>query len=119
MTQKLQLLKFSTCTPAVVPPVVLLTTIYCDDTAGYVGQTVFFIITRIGDLSVESSVNWETVDGTAINGNDYNGGLSGTVTFAVDETQKLIPVELTPAEGAQQGLIFYLNLSVPHSYFIL
>jgi hypothetical protein len=112
MTQKLQLLKFSTCTPAAVLPIAP-TTIYCDDTAGYVDQTVFFIITRTGDLSIESTVNWETVDGTAIDGTDYSGGLSGIVTFVVDETQKFIPVDLNTQESDQNGLVFYLNLSMP------
>lgn len=62
-------------------------------------QTVTFTITRSGATEVASSVDY-SIGGTATNGSDYNniGGtsgatsISGTISFAANETSKTITV---------------------------
>lgn len=50
-------------------------------------------VTRTGDLSGTSTVNYATADGSAIAGQDYNA-TSGTVTFAPGESSKSFVVQL-------------------------
>ena len=58
--------------------------------------TMVFTVTRSGDLSGPSSVDFSTADGTAtISGNDYDvATTSGTLSFGIDEEFKTITVDV-------------------------
>jgi hypothetical protein len=55
------------------------------------GGTLQFVITRTGSTAVSNSVNYASADGTAVAGSDYTAA-SGTITFAVGETSRLISI---------------------------
>lgn len=69
---------------------------------GNPGQLAF-TVTRSGDLSVSTSVNWNVVAGTAVAA-DFPGGVlpSGSVTFAPGETTKTILVDVA-GDGLDEG----------------
>jgi hypothetical protein len=76
-------------------------------------QTVNIAVTRSGEVSGTTTVNYATVDGTAAAGSDYTA-VSGTLTFAPGETTKVIPVSIindTLFEGNPET--FSLNLTDP------
>jgi hypothetical protein len=62
-----------------------------------------FTVTRSGDLSVSTSVNWNVVAGSAVAA-DFPGGIlpSGTVSFAPGETTQTILVDLA-GDGLDEG----------------
>jgi uncharacterized repeat protein (TIGR01451 family) len=90
--------------------------------------TVTVAVTRIGNLSNPTTINYATVDGTAKNSSDYVGS-SGTLQFAAGETVKQLQfplindayVEATesfsivlslPGVGVMQGSPFTANITV-------
>ena len=74
-----------------VPPVVQLSSATYSVTEGT--AAVNLIVTRTGDASVQSTVNYATASGTATAGSDYTAA-SGTLTFAAGETSKTISVPI-------------------------
>ena len=64
-----------------------------DITAAETVGTVSFSVTRGGDLTRTSTVNFATSDGTAKAGIDYVA-TSGTLTFAPGETSKTVTVSV-------------------------
>ena len=58
------------------------------------------------------TVDWTTVDGTALAGTDYTA-TSGTLSFAAGETSKTITVFLLPDAGAVGTSAFSVELSAP------
>lgn len=78
------------------------------DSIGPVGFTV-----SLSESSPETiTVNYETADGTAIEGEDYDG-VSGTLTFIPGETTKNIPVDILPDTINEPTEQFFINLSSP------
>jgi hypothetical protein len=71
-----------------------------------------FTITRTGDLSSATTVNYETIDGTAKAGLDYTAS-SGTLAFAPGETSKNIIVPVVDDNVYEGGETFSLKLSNP------
>ncbi|WP_310491878.1 Calx-beta domain-containing protein [Dechloromonas sp.] len=79
-----------------------------DEAAG----TITFTVTKSGATDLASSVNFNTVDGSAVAGEDY-AAASGTLNFAAGETVKTVTVAITNDaifEGAQD---FSVQLSAP------
>ncbi len=78
--------------------------------------TVQIPVIRLGDVSQALSVNFTTVDGTAIAGINYTAA-SGTLHFAPNETEKSIAVTIEPPPVFGPGtvpwesLIFSVTLS--------
>ncbi len=58
------------------------------------------------------SVDYTTIDGSAIAGEDYIG-LSGTLNLYQDESYAVIPVEIIPDYEVEANEIFYLQVSNP------
>lgn len=79
--------------------------------------TVQIPVTRLGDVSQPLSVNFATVDGTAVAGINYTAA-SGTLHFAANERDKTIPVTINPppvfAPGTVpwESLIFSVTLTL-------
>ena len=80
------------------------------DSAG-AGQTSF-TVTRMGDLSVSSSVDWSVIAGSA-SATDFSGGAlpSGSLTFAAGETSKTITVDLAGDGANEDNEAFTVQLS--------
>ncbi|MDT7778742.1 MAG: hypothetical protein QOC99_1254 [Acidobacteriota bacterium] len=77
-----------------------------NEAAGVIQVTV----TRLGLLSVSSSVNYSTSDGTASEKSDYNLVL-GTLRFAPGETSKVITVFITDDSLVENSETFNIALS--------
>lgn len=78
------------------------------------GQTfpAFFTLTLSGTRLSPVTVDFQTVDGTAIAGVDYDA-LSGTVTFSPGETVQTVTVIVKGVAGTLSDKTFALNLSNP------
>jgi Calx-beta domain len=79
------------------------------------GQTAIYTISRTGNLASTVTVSYATVDGTALAGTHYTA-VSGTVTFAANETGKTVNVPITnnlTYEDPLQPRTFRLQLSNP------
>ena len=74
--------------------------------------------TEIGDLTTETSVDYETVSGTAVAGADFNSQ-SGTVTFASGVTSQNITVVITDDSDPEGDELFSVSLSNPSSDSVL
>jgi len=84
---------------------------------GNSGNTAFtFTVTRSGDTTGASSVNYEiTGSGTNVaNATDFGGTLpSGTVSFAANETSKVITVNVSGDTTVESDETFTVTLSSP------
>ncbi|MDQ3712621.1 MAG: FG-GAP-like repeat-containing protein [Acidobacteriota bacterium] len=69
-------------------------------------------VTRTGDLSVESTINYATSDGTAVAGSDYTA-TSGTLSFAAGESSKTITVPIINDNVFEGSETFNLTLGNP------
>jgi hypothetical protein len=79
---------------------------------GNSGSTSFsFVVTRKGDLSQPSSVNFATADGSG-NATDYSA-TSGTVTFAANESIRTIVVGVMGDTNVETDNTFFVNLTSP------
>jgi hypothetical protein len=80
--------------------------------------TVSITVTRLGDASQPLTVNYATMDGTAVAGTNYVA-TSGALQFAANERTKTIPVTILPPPFFPPGtvpwesLIFTVGLSSP------
>ncbi len=103
--------EFSSCaTAATAPPTVQFNAANYDVTEDCTFVTL--TVTRSGDTSGTSTVDFATADGGALQRTDYTLG-SGTVTFASTETLKTFSLLITEdhyVEGAEQ---FSVTLSNP------
>lgn len=79
------------------------------DASALEGYTLTFTVTRSGNTTVSTSVDYATAPGTAAT-NDYIG-VSGTLTFAPGETSKTISVTARTDIRAETDEVFYVNLS--------
>ena len=71
---------------------------------------VTFTITRNGDSSGTSSVQYATADGSAVAGDDYTAA-SGTITFEAGEVSKEVTVDIIDDNVDDDGEDFALSLS--------
>lgn len=78
--------------------------------------TVEFTVTRGGDLSYGASVDFATVDGTALAGTDFTAA-SGTLTFAAGETSETVSVTLLDDAAQENAEAFAVRLSDPTGAF--
>jgi aldose sugar dehydrogenase len=69
-------------------------------------------VTRIGNLSNATTINYATVDGTAKNSDDYVS-ISGTLQFAPGETIRQLQIPLIDDDDVEATENFSLVLSVP------
>ena len=69
-------------------------------------------VTRTGDLSAASTINYTTVDGTAVAGVDYFA-VNGTLTFAPAESSKSISVQIRNDQIFEGNETFGVQLSNP------
>jgi hypothetical protein len=76
-----------------------------------------FTITRSGTINGNSSVSWDTENGTA-SGGDYSGTY-GTVYFAANETTKTVGVKVIGDTADEDDETFKVVLSEPTSAGIL
>jgi subtilisin-like proprotein convertase family protein len=75
------------------------------------GTTAFvFTVSRTGDLSGTSSVDFATADGIAVAGTDYVSA-NGTVQFLANETSKTISTQVNGDTTDQDDEEFFVNLS--------
>jgi murein DD-endopeptidase MepM/ murein hydrolase activator NlpD len=98
-------------------PVVSIFATSADKAEGNSGTTAFtFTVTRSGDVSGSSSVNWN-INSTSfptIDPSDISGALLGTVSFAAGETSKVITVNVigdTIYESSGLAEVFTVGLS--------
>jgi len=81
-----------------------------DDVTVSEGGTATFTISLSASPAAPVTVQWATADGTAVAGSDYTTA-SGTVSFAISETTKTIPIttiaDLVNGEATET---FYVNL---------
>ena len=90
------------------PPQVSISDVSVDEAAG----TVTFTVTRAGltVASTSSSVNYATLDGTAVDEADY-AVASGILQFAAGETSKTVTIALTDDRFIEGSESFSLRLS--------
>lgn len=88
----------------VAPP-----TLAIGDASATEGGILIFTVTRSGDTTGSTSVNYATANGTAI-ANDYFA-VSGTLTFAPGETSRTISVAAQTDTRVEFDEVFYVNIS--------
>ncbi|MDT8442742.1 MAG: Calx-beta domain-containing protein, partial [Desulfuromonadales bacterium] len=78
-----------------------------------VDATITFTVTKTGLTSQESSVDYTVVPNSALLGDDYtaNDALTGTLTFAANETTKTITLNITDDAIPEDTETFNVNLS--------
>jgi hypothetical protein len=74
--------------------------------------TYTYTITRNGDTSTQSSVDWQVYGQWGIDGSDFVGGVmpSGTIVFAPGETAKTIKVKVQDDLTVESNETFVVNL---------
>ena len=93
------------------PPLPVLTINDVTLNEGNSGITSFvFTVTRTGDLSGASSVNFATANGTATLGSDYTAK-SGTLNFAANQATATVTVLVTGDTTVEPDETFNVNLS--------
>ena len=114
--------------PPSEPPAPVLPTLSIDDVTVTEGNpprfeeqegvdaTITFTVSRAGDLSGGSTVNYTFVAGSAGAPGDYNNGLAGlagTVTFAAGEDTKTLTFDVTDDLMPELTETFTVALSAP------
>jgi uncharacterized delta-60 repeat protein len=78
--------------------------------AGELNGPVTLTVTRTGDPSMETTVDYATSDGTAASGSDYTAKI-GTVTFGIGEKSKTISITILNDSSAEAAETFNVTLS--------
>ncbi|HEX6729391.1 MAG TPA: PQQ-dependent sugar dehydrogenase, partial [Pyrinomonadaceae bacterium] len=86
--------------------------------SGSEGGHVDVVVTRSGDLSTPSSVDYATVDGTATHRSDYLA-VRGTLFFAAGESMKIVRLLLTDGATVEGNESFSISLSNVSGQFAL
>ena len=92
--------------PAPIAPDVVIG----DKTVNEADGTVTFTVSRSGDLTKASSVNYSTGNGTAAAGSDYTAAV-GTLNFAAGEATKTVTVAIVNDTTVESPETFTVNLS--------
>lgn len=79
-----------------------------------VGGTATFTITRSGDATGSSSVQYATAEGTATAGTDFTSVLPAVASFAAGETAKTVTVAIVGDLANEPNETVLLNLSSPN-----
>lgn len=74
------------------------------------GSALVFTVTRSGDLSKTSAVNYATANGTAIAGSDYSA-VQGTLNFAAGQATATVTVQVTNDTLVESAETLKLNLT--------
>ncbi len=74
--------------------------------------TAVFTVTRGGDASYAATVDFETIDGTALAGADFTAA-SGTLSFAAGEVSKTVGVAVFDDVAKEDTETFTVRLSAP------
>jgi YD repeat-containing protein len=78
----------------------------------YEGTPLVFTVSRLGDTTAAASVSYATAPGTAITPKDYTT-TSGTLSFAANETCKLVSVTTKVDSLNEPDEVMNVNLSNP------
>jgi chromosome segregation ATPase/pimeloyl-ACP methyl ester carboxylesterase len=107
-------LKFNGLAIGSVPPTLAITPTNATQTEGNSGNKAFnFTVTRSSSITGINAVNW-AVTGTAIDAADFGGTLpSGIVTFAANETSKVITINVSGDTTVEPDENFIVTLSNP------
>jgi len=82
-------------------------------TEGNTGSTIAtFTVTLSAAYDANVTVNYAAANGTATAGSDYQAA-TGTLTFAPNETSKIVPVQVIGDRLAEANETFVVNLSNP------
>ena len=73
-------------------------------------QTLSFTVTRSGDLSGTSTMDWTLLHGTT-NAADFTGATSGSISFGANESSKTISVTVVGDITPEQAETFSIQLS--------
>ncbi|NVK32786.1 MAG: cadherin [Gammaproteobacteria bacterium] len=72
--------------------------------------TLTFTVTRNGEVTGTSTMDWALIDGTA-GSTDYSGNTSGSLTFAANETTKTITITVVGDDRAEADETISIALS--------
>lgn len=92
------------------PPTISISPVSADEGDAGTTTTFTFNLTRSGDTTDVSSVNFTTIDQTATAGDDYVTA-TGTVTFEIGETDQTIQVMVNGDDDFEPSEIFLVSLS--------
>lgn len=96
---------------APTPPVTAAPSVAVSDvTTNETDNVMVFTLTRSGDLTKTSSVNYSTANGTASAGSDYSAA-SGTANFAAGQSSAKVSVQITNDTLVEGQETVLLNLS--------
>jgi len=86
---------------------------WTEGTGGYTNIT--FTVTRAGDLSVSSTLDYAVTGAGSANGGDIDGGVlpSGTVTFNEGEVSKTVTVRVVGDNLVESNEVFTVTISDP------
>ena len=76
-------------------------------------SNLVFTVTRNGDTSGTSSVDFATADGTATSGSDYAAIPTTTLNFGNNDTSKAITVQINGDTDFEADETFFVNLLNP------
>jgi hypothetical protein len=84
----------------------------CSNISVVEGSDGSFVIQRTGNTTVSSSIEYQTVDGTAIEDQDFIAEISsGTIGFAPGEIQKTVTYKTLKDSQEESTEYFYITLS--------
>ena len=95
---------------------VSITILDADRGEGDFGATGFtFILTRTGDTTCGSAVDFAVTGNTGLDATDFHDGElpSGTVTFAAGETSKILTIDVSGDTRVESDEVFTVRLSSP------
>lgn len=101
----------------------LTSLVYMDSTSTVQGRTGnatmnFTVSLMTGPSATPVTVSYQTLDGSAIAGRDYNP-VGGTLTIPAGQTQIQIPVTTNPNLAAQGNLTFNMRLAAVSSDIVI
>ena len=75
------------------------------------GGTLTFTVTRSGDLSGESTMDWQVIPGSASSSTDLSGVLQGSLTFAANQDTATITIQTQGDDIPEDTETFEVHLS--------
>lgn len=74
------------------------------------GGSLVFTVTKTGSATASYSINYATVNGTALAGSDYTAA-TGTLAFVTADTTKTVTIATINNTTAEPSEVFYVDLS--------